>query len=1411
MSYDFGGTGYPSLGYTEADFNLYVSYYTTAAQEQELTEAVDALVASFGFTAETTEREKADTIYAWLCQNVTYDYENLNDETYYLKFTAYAALLYKSAVCEGYAVLFYRLAEECGLDARVIAGTAGAQNENHAWNIVQLGDYYYYLDSTWDAGAQPADYEYYLKGHSDFFGHFNEPQFDTDEFRARYPIPAQGLTASSGTVFAVEDWEFVLANGLAIITAYKGNQTEVTIPASFTLKAYVNGVLGDYTFPVHSVGPNVFYQNNTVEKITIEEGITQLRPGAIFGCANLKELHLPATLKMESYGFSTITEVPESCYNLSTLTVAAGNPYLTMINGVLYTADLETLLYCPPKNGVTNLTVPDGVAQIGTSAFDDHATLETLVLPASVKTLGHWALQSTFALKEVRMPGIERIGQYALSLSALQNISIPASAQDIWHGAFFETKLRSITVDAANPTYRMENGILIGKGSALKIALDAQAAHMVIPADVQIMEETAFEDADLIQTVEFPAGLKKIKQSAFSDCDGLTYLSLPAGLETIGGYAFASCDMLVSVIIPASVETIGERIHAVAGQQDNLTIYGEAGSVAQTYANTNGQTFKTLDQWVCDEGHSLEKVLFEEMGNELTDVYHFVCSVCGDHTQRFTEIFGTLDGCTFKIETETFVYNGEAHQPAITDVRDRAGNLLTEGVDYELHYGNNTAVEDNVQIWILPLGRYRVGEYLRYEIQPADLTEAQITVDTPEIEYAGSQVYPEVTVLWKGKTLTKYKDYGILYEGNGAVGTAYAIVSGARNFTGEVRIAFTIKHTHHFGTWMPVDETQHAHQCLDTFCREIEYDSHQYDDACDTECNICHQKREVPHCYTKQQYGNTSTVHWLICDWCGAVNEDSIEGHRGGEATCETLAECTLCGREYGEHLQHQLKQFKDEKYHWTGCENCEYIEYNAKYAHTDSIPPTVCGERKVCDGCGMEFGEPLGHSLIQTGDGTYHWMKCSNCTHTEAKEAHSGGEATCMKKAQCAVCFMDYGEKGGHNFQKAYNERKHYLDCVTPGCNETADWEDHYGGEATCTQRAICKECNQPYGAEPSHSLKLVANPGSLNHYYQCKNCSHTEGGAPHYGGEATCKNKPICDLCHIEYGATIPHSWLDAWEPVQGGHAHPCKWCTNLSAPSPHSGGTATCTKQAECTACGASYGAMASHSMTEWGYKGADGHCKKCAHCIEEGALEPHRAGPAASTQAPQTCLDCGYVLAAQLPTVSFSDVAAGQYYTDAVFWAVANNITTGTGGGKFSPNLNCDRGQVVTFLWRAAGSPEPLSDVNPFSDVKAGDYYYKAVLWAVEQGITGGTGGGKFSPALSCDRGQIVTFLWRAKGSSEPATTVNPFSDVKTGDYYYKAILWAVEKNITGGTGGGKFSPSMTCTRAQVVTFLSRAYN
>lgn len=187
---------------------------------------------------------------------------------------------------------------------------------------------------------------------------------------------------------------------------------------------------------------------------------------------------------------------------------------------------------------------------------------------------------------------------------------------------------------------------------------------------------------------------------------------------------------------------------------------------------------------------------------------------------------------------------------------------------------------------------------------------------------------------------------------------------------------------------------------------------------------------------------------------------------------------------------------------------------------------------------------------------------------------------------------------------------------------------------------------------------------------------------------------------------------------------------------------------------------------------------------------------------------TCTGCGDTYQDMIPKLvnPFEDIQEGAYYFNAVIWAVNRGITTGIDETHFAPEQPCSRGQVVTFLWRSAGCPAPTVE-NPFADVAVSAFYHDAVLWAYGQGITTGMDSTHFAPDETCSRAQVVTFLHRFRGTPEAAREIS-FPDVKPGSYYFHAVRWAASTGITVGMDGGCFCPEQTCTRGQIVTFLHR---
>ena len=261
--------------------------------------------------------------------------------------------------------------------------------------------------------------------------------------------------------------------------------------------------------------------------------------------------------------------------------------------------------------------------------------------------------------------------------------------------------------------------------------------------------------------------------------------------------------------------------------------------------------------------------------------------------------------------------------------------------------------------------------------------------------------------------------------------------------------------------------------------------------------------------------------------------------------------------------------------------------------------------------------------------------------------------------------------------------------------------------------------------------------------------------------------------------------------WKKNTGGSYLYCKLCERALTPIPEGDCLHTDTqirnrKEATCE---------------EIGYSG-DLYCIDCNEMVQPGST----VEATGHQMTDGLCTVCGK----EEFKNPFDDVIESSYYYEPVLWALENNITNGVSETAFAPDKGCTRGQIATFLWRAAGCPEPTNTETPFTDISHEAYYYKAVLWAAEKGITNGVSATSFAPETVCTRGQVVTFLYRAMDKPEVENKENLFIDVSEGSYYYDAVLWAAENEITLGTGNGRFSPNDSCTRGQIVTFLYRTF-
>lgn len=502
------------------------------------------------------------------------------------------------------------------------------------------------------------------------------------------------------------------------------------------------------------------------------------------------------------------------------------------------------------------------------------------------------------------------------------------------------------------------------------------------------------------------------------------------------------------------------------------------------------------------------------------------------------------------------------------------------------------------------------------------------------------------------------------------------------------------------------------------------------------------------------------------------------------------------------------------------------------------------------------------------------HYQKCRVCGTTTGTSSHSGGTASCKTQAKCAKCGASYGELDPNthvNFElrnevkatettQGYTGDKYCKDCgafIEKGSYYSAqcaggckDIELVKGTPKTCTEDGTidyyrCKKCGNMYkderasilitkddlvdkctghdlhpgtnlvGSISQDNLKLLAKTiglstpqivqmirdgtFDLDHIIgmiKIKDIDHCSDDTYHWLGCQRC-GKTLEDLRDElnSAGFEINEKWYE------------------LSRKTAHTGGTATCTEKGVCDECGDAYGELGAHrydavvtapTCTQNGYtKHTCSSCKdsytdnetvKTGHIIKYGV-----------------CEKCNMRF-----SNPFYDVNGTDWFYSAVMWAYYNTpqVTNGKDESHFAPKASCTRAQVVTFLWRAAGRPEPSGSVKQFSDVPKTNSYaycYDAILWAVENGITKGTDATHFSPNATVTRAQFVTFLWRYAGEPAPKNMSCGFNDVDANAFYYKAVLWAVENGVTTGKTATQFAPGATCTRCEVAAFMFRAFS
>ena len=490
--------------------------------------------------------------------------------------------------------------------------------------------------------------------------------------------------------------------------------------------------------------------------------------------------------------------------------------------------------------------------------------------------------------------------------------------------------------------------------------------------------------------------------------------------------------------------------------------------------------------------------------------------------------------------------------------------------------------------------------------------------------------------------------------------------------------------------------------------------------------------------------------------------------HSGGTADCMNKAVCAECGKSYGE---------LDPKNHASGC-IAEWTQSETTHKRSYSL----CG-------------------AVSVPEEAHEWEGgvCSECAYVCR---HKGGAADCFTRATCEICGEQYGDLAPHTYVNQLNEYRkvsdatcispavYYQSCSTCGAQGPDTFEygepdptNHASGcIAEWTQTETTHKC--------SHSLCGAVSVPEEAHEWQDGVCTECAYVCRHRGGTADCLSKATCEICGEQYGDLNPnnHTGKEVW--VKDKDTHEKKWdcCGAVSVEkAPHSFDKRTVLKEPSCLE-----GGIETYICTDCGEvktmpMGALGHDFKDGSCTRCDEKDP-KYNP-------------------------FIDVFESDEYYDAVLWAYyhkPSQITTGYTENEFRPGLPCTRAQVVTFLWRAAGCPEPVSADIDFTDAaEIAEPFRAAVAWAAENGITTGYGDGSFRPNEVVTRAQFVTFLWRFEGKPEAEGSLDAFADADMiAEPYKTAVAWAAEKGITVGYEDGTFRPNNACARWAVVMFLYR---
>ena len=1179
--------------------------------------------------------------------------------------------------------------------------------------------------------------------------------------------------------------------------------TEITIPKTVTTMHY------------NTSGNKGSLYDSAVTKVVFEDGITRIPDYALHGawklidvdipdsvtiiarnsfdnCKSLTQVHIPDSVtQIGNYAFEysglTSLQLPP-CLEVLGAQILVGNTGVTEITipktvttmhyntsgnkGSLYDSAVTKVVF---EDGITRIpayaahgarvltevTIPDSVTTISKHAFDGVAFTE-FTIPNHITSTGSNLFANCNSLIIVTWPSsLPMIPEYAFSgCTSLTTVNLPGNLTEIHRYAFNNCD---------------------------------SLVTFTVPDSVTTMNENAFYDCDALQEIHLAEKLQKINNNTFYDCDALNSITIPYGVTSIGSSAFYDCDALETVDMANSVTSLGSSafkhcdvLKNVKLSRNLTAIPSEAFRECAELEEIVIPYFTTkIDSNAFNSSPQLKKVVtHEKLAAINTSAFSYADrTVFYGPTGSYTNTWCTENGYSF-VENTAATTRVTAAESSVTIPKSKTYMLDFDIDPIDFHEiittkSSNTAVatvDETGKITAVAPGTATIKIIVggasasckvtvTQAVTKITLNKTKLSLDVPETYQLTATITP-ADASNKALNWTSSNPAAATVDANGlvtAVGNGTTVIKAeAADGTG-ISASCTV-------TVIDPSKIPVSSITLDKSALSLEAMETYQLTASVSPANAANKALIWTSSNEAVATVDSNGQVTAVAKGTATITATAADGY-GASANCTV----TVTNNGY---VVTALDQFQSSHPYGNSC--TDFWQYTQPGAGSVSI--TFDAETEMEDGFDYLYIYGGEGNLI----GKYTGTELANQTITIPGDT-----------VKVQIESDDSGNAWGFRVTDV-----DYTDHTHSFTNYVSD------GNATCTEdgtkTARCDYCDAT-DTIPDAGSALGHDMGS---WETTVPATCTENGEE----QRTCSR---CDHSESRVIEAVGHRWdkgvvtREPTEDTEGERLYTCTSCGATRMESiPVIGHehryeavvtAPTCTERGYTTytcKCGESYVAdyvdALGHSFGEW-------IVIQEPTTTEDGLEE-------------RSCSRCGHIEQRTVAKLEnpFSDVAPGSFYYEPVMWAVENGITNGTSATTFGPNDQCMRAHVVTFLWRAVGSPEPTRTDNPFVDVKPGDFYYKSVLWALENGITSGMDATHFGPTSYCNRAQVVTFLYRTMGSPALESMDNPFTDVQAGAFYEKPVLWAVQNGITNGLSATSFGPGSICNRAQIVTFLYRAF-